>query len=550
MGIPYYFSYLIHKYKNISKASDFQNTTSGDKILYIDFNGVLHTCAQEIIKSIEKRNDVVSKDEIEEMIYERIWAKTLEIIEKICPRETIICVDGVAPFAKIIQQRKRRYLSSYEKRINGITCVWDTNAITPGTMFMKNLNLKMKEKIKNVGINIIYHGSDEVGEGEHKIFEHLQKTKRDSDDKIIIHGLDADLIILSLISHLNGIFLMREQNTSSSSTNTFFLEIDNLKLAILEELMDNSLYSNKQGDGAWKLGLIYRELPEDNFQQEIGNLTIEEHIIENYCILCSLLGNDFIPQTFTFKHKHIDSLIKACNDIFIEKGNMILSKGEICRDVLSDIFKHLAEIEDSNMLEFVKDAHDKQYVKRSDFENESDYYAIKHKSPVLTEILKKPEKWRSIYTSRMFYGDNLVIAEASKLYISGIYWVYNYYKKQKPIDHSWYYPFYMPPCMRDIYNNSVGHTYIYSCNDDINHGLFDRFIPPEIQLMLVLPIQSKELFPMTVLNVIENDDSVFHMYPKDFQISTFLKTHLWECAPILPTIDTRLFEFIYREYFQ
>ena len=30
---------------------------------------------------------------------------------------------------------------------------------------------------------------------------------------------------------------------------------------------------------------------------------------------------------------------------------------------------------------------------------------------------------------------------------------------------------------------------------------------------------------------------LFHMYPVKYKIQTFLKTHLWECCPILPLIN-------------
>ena len=30
---------------------------------------------------------------------------------------------------------------------------------------------------------------------------------------------------------------------------------------------------------------------------------------------------------------------------------------------------------------------------------------------------------------------------------------------------------------------------------------------------------------------------LFHMYPVNYNIQTFLKTHLWECSPVLPLIN-------------
>ena len=55
--------------------------------------------------------------------------------------------------------------------------------------------------------NVIVSGSDEKGEGEHKIFTYIKKHNIDN---IIIHGLDADLIMLSLLMVEKTIVIYRE----------------------------------------------------------------------------------------------------------------------------------------------------------------------------------------------------------------------------------------------------------------------------------------------------------------------------------------------------
>ena len=59
---------------------------------------------------------------------------------------------------------------------------WKTTAITPGTEFMEKLNELTEKYFKNnekkYGLNeIIVSGSDEVGEGEHKIFHYIREKK-------------------------------------------------------------------------------------------------------------------------------------------------------------------------------------------------------------------------------------------------------------------------------------------------------------------------------------------------------------------------------------
>jgi 5'-3' exonuclease len=140
------------------------------------------------------------------------------------PDECIyIAFDGVAPVAKLEQQRSRRYKSLYQNTITRSiftdikTDPWNTTAITPGTAFMQKVNEHIKKKFHNPDVyhvkQIIFSGSDEYGEGEHKIFEHIRQFPEfHKDTNTVIYGLDADLIMLSM-NHLpisTHIFLFRE----------------------------------------------------------------------------------------------------------------------------------------------------------------------------------------------------------------------------------------------------------------------------------------------------------------------------------------------------
>ena len=53
--------------------------------------------------------------------------------------------------------------------------IWNKTAITPGTLFMKNLNIGVKKYFNSK--KIIISGSDIPGEGEHKIFEYIRNNK-------------------------------------------------------------------------------------------------------------------------------------------------------------------------------------------------------------------------------------------------------------------------------------------------------------------------------------------------------------------------------------
>ena len=81
-------------------------------------------------------------------------------------------IDGVAPRAKMNQQRERRYKSHFFKELEtGKSVLWDSNKITPGTEFMNDLPYKLRDLLPEY---IHVSGPDEPGEGEHKIFEYIR----------------------------------------------------------------------------------------------------------------------------------------------------------------------------------------------------------------------------------------------------------------------------------------------------------------------------------------------------------------------------------------
>ena len=129
MGIPYYFYYLTAKYNDIIIKS----LPSKIDIYAIDFNGIIHPEA--------------AKETNEDQLIKNLWDKINKYYDIYKPNKLLICIDGVAPLAKIIQQRKRRYLTYFKNKIDKITSKWDTNAISPGTKFMNNFEFLFFESI-------------------------------------------------------------------------------------------------------------------------------------------------------------------------------------------------------------------------------------------------------------------------------------------------------------------------------------------------------------------------------------------------------------------
>ena len=124
-----------------------------------------------------------------------------KMVKIIKPRKLLyIAIDGVAPRAKMNQQRSRRFRSARdlaearnEAAARGEVYVdadvFDSNCITPGTEFMEMVSRHMKyfarKKLKEdpawQGIRVIFSGNEVPGEGEHKIVQYIRACKLDPD---------------------------------------------------------------------------------------------------------------------------------------------------------------------------------------------------------------------------------------------------------------------------------------------------------------------------------------------------------------------------------
>src|SRR5205814_1227246 len=102
----------------------------------------------------------------------------LNVITTISPKDAlIIAIDGLAPLAKMQQQRQRRYKAAMEKTSGSI---FDSNSITPGTAFMNDLSNYLERwiyaNIMRFPSKIVYSSHMVPGEGEHKIFDMIRDS--------------------------------------------------------------------------------------------------------------------------------------------------------------------------------------------------------------------------------------------------------------------------------------------------------------------------------------------------------------------------------------
>ena len=194
MGIPAYFSHII---KNNPKLLQSIHSINIHHLL-LDSNSIIYDCI---------------KDHTENQIIQEVCKKIDYYITLFKPSKSVyIAFDGVAPAAKLKQQKERRTKNYYIKQLSK-TNGWNTAAVTPGTQFMNTLSksIHLYFKQKKTTKKIIISTSTEKGEGEHKLCQYLRE-KHCLHDNVILYGLDADLIMLGLIHirYCKSIYLYRE----------------------------------------------------------------------------------------------------------------------------------------------------------------------------------------------------------------------------------------------------------------------------------------------------------------------------------------------------
>ena len=349
MGIPRFAFYISNRYPLIVKKIEKEADVPEIDNLYLDINGIIHNASRNY------HCDASIVNETTKLIYKDVCEVIKKIVHIIRPKKLLmISADGVAPRAKMNQQRIRRFRKELENKNNqnGNDIIFDSNAISAGTKFMFNLSTYMKEYIINEkkinkewsDIEILLTGSDEPGEGEHKILEYIRNYKNSEKynpyTRHCIYGLDADLIILSLITHENNIVILRED--------TFKIKKINKLLEKGIEIINND--NNKKEPYEFLLISVLREYLELEFGYLKNKIKFKfnlERIIDDFIFITFFIGNDFIPNLFHFNIdngslKHLFQFYKECIQ---ELDGYLIDKGKINFQRLKTFFGYLSKNE-------------------------------------------------------------------------------------------------------------------------------------------------------------------------------------------------------------
>jgi len=559
MGIPSYFSYIIKNHSNIIRNIQYHKSQAKTTFhgLYMDCNSIIYDAVHTLEKQTAKH------DSFECAVIDAVVIRIREYINTISPTTVVyIAFDGVAPLAKMDQQRSRRYKTAFMSEISFDTpaspfskqetqkpVAWNTSAITPGTQFMTMLSNRIHAEFNQKSGVVLYGGyriphvivstSTEPGEGEHKMFAYMRQHVQ-SNEHIAVYGLDSDLIMLSILHSVfcRNIFIFRESPQFSKSMLPVHLRSDTPDLLFLN----------------------IRELTK-SVLKEMGTTEYDTQRIYDYILISVLLGNDFLPHmvSLNLRGTGMEELLQMYAEHVTKRREYLVSANKtiLWKHVKYFIGK-LALSEHTNIVdEYAQRAKlaKRKYPESTPEEREQ----VLQKTPTIYRgdeeyICPTEEEWEMRYYRVCFPESpppnnainniknnnikNNNITDICVNYLEGLEWVFRYYSDGCP-HWRWKYRFHYPPLLADLYKH-IPTTEISILG---NIRAENRPVHPHIQLSYVLPPISQHLIPYKMQELIKRPEYVdLFVTTRNVRFSWLFCKYFWEAHVLLPEISVAVLE--------
>lgn len=523
MGIPKFFRWLSDRYPLINQRLD--ETQTFDHF-YLDMNGIIHQCTHP------NDDEVVAMDE--EVMFARIFHYTDRLFRIVKPSTLLfLAVDGVAPRAKMNQQRSRRFRSAKDAERNMSEAIargdsvpdgrpFDSNCITPGTAFMANLSdrfrgwiaLKMEtDAAWQGGCSVVFSGSEVPGEGEHKIMDYIRSWQASDaaspNTRHCMYGLDADLIMLGLVTHAPHFTLLREKvrfrngkrrtpvmKGDDSDANEFQL----LEIAMLRDMLYLEFKPCVEE--------VRRTAPDGSPQD--GSFAYQvRRVVDDFVFMCMLVGNDFVPNL-----PHLD-IAEGALSIMFRSYKALLPRW---RGYLTLGHKlHSARLE--QFLSLVA-------------QSEPQYFRARGLEEGVPAYVDEATYRAHYYAEKLNIDPNVDVQALTALkthYLEGLHWVLQYYH-QGCSSWNWFYPAFYAPLATDM-------TGLRSLQVKFAKG---HPFSPVTQLLAVLPPESSHFLPPPFQALmVEESSPVIDFFPPDFEVDPNGKRNAWEAVVLIPFIDAK-----------
>lgn len=523
MGIDGFFG----RYANQRYTNCFQDRIPRPVVsLNLDMNAEIHGSVKKVYheggSEAQLRLDHEKNPEnMQRDLFRDVFSDLKNYCEVCKPQKLLhIAMDGPTNMGKMWQQKGRRYKAEKDRRRPGWHTVFDRNAISPGTVFMSEFDIALRqflldnERIIPVWLNYSPHLAN--GEGEHKIFDFFRRHARELNEPVtddrgerrepshIIIGSDSDLVMLSLLSPVNNIYLVRNTHDATFTTRggevkenyRNVVNIEEVKLKVLEDV-----------EGA----------PGTNFEK-----------IRDFVTLCSFVGNDFLPKMRIFKDPALAIEILVKN--YVAVGKPLTDDRGIDFSVLSEILERIQPLNrdilkglvfrhqsDPAIDEYATASYEtREEKKNADRKLRQSYYNfLIFKDPAVQQFAKKALG----PTNFTQFAINL-----AKEFIKTFQWVFLYYTKgNRFVSQTWYYKHLKAPLLEDV---------IEACHlvadelCDVESKQDEYFFKALHQLLAVMPPGNANLLPKAYQPLLSGTDG-----------STKTMAVLADQAPIDFTVD-------------
>lgn len=596
MGIPTLYRWLEQHHKSIVTSSftgdkadtetdqftselsdsDVEEITSEPvDYLFVDWNCGIHPAARTTTP---------------DKIYQAINKYLDCLVATVNPRKLLfIAVDGVAPRAKQVQQRQRRYhskhMTSYTnslKRDFGLdlpATQVDYNMISPGTSFMDQLTKETKKHIEQKmdgpwkHLTVVFSDASVPGEGEHKIMQYIRDLPASDKSSIVVYGMDADLIMLCLTNFRPKMALVREKihfgrsakddHVGDSEAQFCYLSIDRLRDALLSVLSPSTtltmlenwkIFCNKTTKELYqRYNMIKQKQLVNMKKQRFGNDPI--NMIRDYILICFFLGNDFIHRlpSLSIKDGGLEIVLIVYKVTQMERLSYLTDPVRgLDLEFLIRMFELLNQVEAAQLryIEYRRTKRIETFKQRRSYKNGTPYErklmefeCIEQRTSDCINLGSKG--WKERYYSYFFkltkvnkkmYHRN--INQICYRYLEGVLWVWNYYT-QGCSNWGWHQTDVTSPTTGDFYQ------YLKTLRSyKIELPSVSAVVPPMQpleQLLMILPPSSAQLLPEHYSKLLTDNRSPLIGYypPGKTRFFAIGRSYLHECPMDLPEIDYR-----------
>lgn len=511
----------VDAYFQVEKSSGFGNDVLSkspyilevDNLL-LDSNPFLHGAAQKIFaydggkRHVKFPYDEYSFEDKIKLVLEVFLREILDILKFVKPKKMLyIALDGPAPWAKITQQRERRFKSASTRK--GVE--FDSNSITPGTYLMSEVTRYMNTKIREImnkknsmfPPQVIFSPCTVPGEGEHKLIGYLRENYGAlKNESHCIYGPDADLIMLALATHMEKFYVIRPDTQNDSVKHILNFERISYKLPLVLR--------------ATKLKESHRWA-----------------ICNDFILMGFFVGNDFLPkiQMFLYLEDGLNFMLFHYQRMFEKNPDHTLTyydniKKRYCINlaIFTDLVKFLYTGEEDELVKSLK-----RPLKHEMFVNET------LKKHVKKDVLDY-KNYRKDYYKKAGIEDDEGVDKMCLNYIRGMFWVLQYYLNGVQ-SWSFSYQYHYPPLMKDLY------LWLYKNKDkQFDDYELDTPLYPFEQLLAVLPPSSSKLLPTPYRVIMTDEESElvkrgFYKELEDGDIDYEGKTEEFMGVVLTPFVD-------------